>query len=152
VKTLKGIAVALAMVVLLVSMLGCNPSAGTNDAQGSVALDLECQAFYRSSVGQAPDGGTTVQLSGHGDHGTAEYRDMVFDVRLSDDPGEGPSLIISVAAKDSDAQILRQLYQIDRVKGLQDQFVGGHGFTGLAYAYHPTSGAELQFFCSAEPQ
>jgi hypothetical protein len=32
-------------------------------------------------------------------------------------------------------------------KGLVNQFIGGHGFTGLVYVYHPSSDAELQYFC-----
>jgi hypothetical protein len=33
------------------------------------------------------------------------------------------------------------------VGGLRDQFIGGHGFTGLAYVFHPASGGEIQYFC-----
>jgi hypothetical protein len=144
--------VALVLIAVSVFVVGCSPGTGTEAEQGSAALDIECQAFYRSSVGQAPDDGTVLSLDGHGDSGAADYPDMAFDTRFNDDPGEGPALVISVTAKDSGDQILRQLYQIDRAKGLHNQFVGGHGFTGLVYAYHPTSGAELQFFCSAGSQ
>jgi hypothetical protein len=151
-KSLGTARVALVFIALLVSTLGCSPEAGTQNGQGSASLDIECQAFYRPSVGQAPDEGTVISLGEHGDRGTAEYADMVFEAQLSDDPGEGPALVISVMAKDSRAEILRQLYQIDRVKGLHNQFVGGHGFTGLIYTYHPASGAELQHFCSASSQ
>ena len=144
--------VALVLIAVSVFVLGCSSGTGTKDGQGSAALDIECQAFYRPSVGQAPDDGTVISLGAHGDSGTADYPDMAFDAYLNDDPGEGPALVISVTARDSGGQILRQLYQIDRAKGLHDQFVGGHGFTGLVYAYHPTSGAELQFFCSEGSQ
>lgn len=143
---------ALVLFAVLVLLLGCSAPAGPPDEQAATISDIECQAFYRPSVGQAPDDGMVITLGGQGDSGTAEYADMVFDVRLSDDPGEGPALIIAVTAKDGGEQILRQLYQIDRAKGLHNQFIGGHGFTGLVYAYHPVSTAELQFFCSVGAQ
>jgi hypothetical protein len=47
------------------------------------------------------------------------------------------------------AELARGLYQLDPVGGLDDQFIGGHGFTGLAYVFHPDSGAEIQYFCGA---
>ncbi len=151
-KILKLISLALVLIALLVFMPACSPPAGTTDEQAAAPLGIACQAFYRPSVGQRPDDGTVINLGGHGDSGTATYADMVFDAQLSDDPGEGPSLLISVTAKDSGGRILSQLYQIDRAKGLRNQFVGGHGFTGLAYVYHPASTAELQYFCGVDAQ
>jgi hypothetical protein len=143
---------ALVFVLMLVSLLACTPGEDMLGGRESVALEIECQVFYRPSVGQSPGDGTVIDLVGHGDRGTSEYTDMVFDAQFNDDPGEGPSLVISVTAKDSGDQILRQLYQIDRAKGLQNQFIGGHGFTGLVYVYHPASSAELQYFCGVDSQ
>ncbi|HUV93017.1 MAG TPA: hypothetical protein VMV80_08020 [Anaerolineales bacterium] len=34
--------------------------------------------------------------------------------------------------------------------GPQNQFIGGHGFTGLNYSYQPDSGAELQYWCAVK--
>jgi hypothetical protein len=143
---------ALALVTILASLVGCSPQAGTPREQGPVSLGIECQAFYRPSVEQAPDEGTVINLSGHGDLGRAEYADMVFDAQFNDDPGEGPSLVISITTREGGDQILRQLYQIDREEGIQNQFIGGHGFTGLIYVYHPASTAEMQYFCRADAQ
>lgn len=39
------------------------------------------------------------------------------------------------------------LYQLPIDSGPQNQFIGGHGFTGLNYSYTPNSSAELQFWC-----
>lgn len=134
--------------VVLMSMLGCRPGADTNGARVDASLDIECQTFYRPSVEQQPDGGTTIRVDGRDESGRVEYTDMVFDVKLNKDPGEGESLVLEVTARDTGRLILRDLYQIDGAQGLQNQFVGGHGFTGLVYAYHPTSPAEMQFFCN----
>jgi len=142
----------LVLIVVLASSLGCSPPADPPEKQTATVLDIECQAFYRPSVGQAPGDGTVISLGGQGDSGTAEYIDMVFDVQLSDDPGEVVALIISVTAKEGGDQIVRSLYQIDQAKGLHDQFIGGHGFTGLVYVYHPASAAELQYFCGVDSQ
>lgn len=42
------------------------------------------------------------------------------------------------------------LYQLPLDSGPQNQFIGGHGFTGLNYSYAPASGAELQYWCVAQ--
>jgi hypothetical protein len=46
--------------------------------------------------------------------------------------------------------LVTHLYQLAEDEGPQNQFLGDHGFTGLMYAYDPTSGAELQYWCTAE--
>ena len=46
--------------------------------------------------------------------------------------------------------LVTQLYQLPEGAWPEDQFVGGHGFTGLTYAYDPVSRAELQYWCSTE--
>ncbi len=40
------------------------------------------------------------------------------------------------------------LYQLPPDSGPQNQFGGGHGFTGLNYSYAPDSTAELQYWCA----
>jgi hypothetical protein len=42
------------------------------------------------------------------------------------------------------------LYQFEPDSGPQNQFVGGHGFTGLNAAYQASSGAELKYWCAAD--
>jgi hypothetical protein len=140
------------LLLVLVSMLGCRFGAETAGEQGAAPLDIECQTFYRPSVEQEPGNGTAIRVGSRDDSGRADYTDMVFDVQLNKDPGEGASLVLTGTAGGSGSLILRELYQIDQAQGLQNQFVGGHGFTGLVYAYHPTLPAELQFFCSVQPQ
>ena len=45
--------------------------------------------------------------------------------------------------------LVSHLFQLPPDAGPTDQFVGGHGFTGLTSAYDPVSGAELQYWCEA---
>jgi hypothetical protein len=55
----------------------------------------------------------------------------------------------SVRAKSPRTVLHSTLYQLPLDSGPQNQFVGGHGFTGLNYSYAPGSTAELQFWCEA---
>ena len=130
-------------------MASCNPSSPVTSSQPESFTSIECQAFYRPSLGQAPGEGKTITLTGDNAAETVEFENMVFAAQHLDDPGEGKSLVLSVTASDTGDEVMRQLYQIDGEKGLNNQFVGGHGFTGLGYVNHPTSPAELQFFCEA---
>jgi hypothetical protein len=75
---------------------------------------------------------------------------MICRAQFVDDPGEGPSLALATVDVATGREIARQLYQIDRAKGLANQFIGGHGFTGLQYVFNSSSTAELQYFCSAK--
>ena len=72
---------------------------------------------------------------------------MAFAATFLSDVGEGQSLSIVVSNSTTGAELTRGLYQLDPQIGLRDQFIGGHGFTGLAYVYHPASGSEVQYFC-----
>lgn len=72
--------------------------------------------------------------------------ELTFAVSYDVDEFEGDS--ISISAADGQAQVLSILYQLS--DGLpQNQFVGGHGFTGLLYFTHPTAGGDYQAFCEA---
>jgi hypothetical protein len=90
-----------------------------------------------------------VELGKGGDRQMIGLHDMQVHAQYLDDEFEGRSLVISVSSPGADRELVRELYQIDRQKGLVNQFVGGHGFTGLLYVYHPDSAAELQCFCEA---
>jgi len=73
---------------------------------------------------------------------------MGFQARFQDDQFEGRALSIAVTNLETGAEISRQLYQFDPQNPPENQFIGGHGFTGLHYVYHPGSEAEMQYFCS----
>lgn len=130
-------------------MIGCSPSPVVTRGQAVAPTNIECQAFYRSSLGEAPSDGTTIRLTTNNAHEVVEFEKLALTAQYLDDQFEGRALVLSVTATDTGDQVMRQLYQIDGEKGLTNQFLGGHGFTGLGYVYHPTSPAELQYFCEA---
>ena len=138
------------LLAALVLMPGCrSPLASGPPPAGPTTM--VCQVFYRPSVTESLDEGTTIILATDGDDRDIQFDDLVFNARYSDDEYEGRSLVTTVYASDTGAEVVRQLYQLDLQEGLSNQFLGGHGFTGLSYVYHPVSGAELQYFCEAGP-
>ena len=73
---------------------------------------------------------------------------MAFEAFYQDDEFEGRALSIVVVDLETGQEILRQLYQFDPQNPVENMFIGGHGFTGLNYVFHPGSNAEMQYFCS----
>lgn len=144
--------VSLVVTLLLVLVTACGSPAEelSDDGSGHVPESISCEVFYRASAGGSLEG-SSLTLSTNGDRQSLTFDDMRFEVVFLSDAGEGQSLSISVTDLHTNSELTRALYQIDRQKGLNDQFIGGHGFTGLAYIYHPTSEGELQYFCLASP-
>jgi len=133
---------------VMVLLVGCSPSPEEAGGQSVVPVSIDCRVFYRPSVTESLSE-SAITLTTHGDHEVIEFDDMAFNAQYWDDQFEGRSLLISVASPDTGDEVVRQLYQMDRGKSLINQFIGGHGFTGLIYVYHPSSTAELQYFCEA---
>jgi hypothetical protein len=59
---------------------------------------------------------------------------------------EGSSFSLAVATTDG-AALFSTLYQFAPFP--KNQFIGGHGFTGLLYFRHPTAGGDYQAFCES---
>lgn len=134
------------LVAVVVLVVACRPLPEGAGAGSAAPASVECQVFYRASMG-ASFAESSVTLAAGGDRGVVEHDALRFDAQYRADEYEGHALSISVSDQDSGEELVRQLYQIDRAKGLVNQFVGGHGFTGLIYVYHPGSPAEMQYFC-----
>ena len=83
-------------------------------------------------------------LEEHFTLGLTDPAEVVFDGEFS---GEGRFLKVSVSSIEDDREVTSQLYQLSKTGPPQNEFHGGHGFTGLSYAYHPTSPSELQYWC-----
>ena len=130
-KRSRWIGLLLGVVLLLAA---CRPSPEGAGGRSAAPFSVECQVFYRASMAES-FAESTVTLAQGGDRRVVEH--------------EGQSLSIYVTDLDTGDELVRQLYQIDRAKGLANQFIGGHGFTGLIYVYHPSSAAEMQYFCRA---
>lgn len=134
------------LIGVTVLSVGYSPSPEEAGGQSVVPVSIDCRVFYRPSVTESLSE-SAITLKTNGDHEVIEFDDMEFSAQYWDDQFEGRSLLISVASPDTGNEVVRQLYQMDRGKSLINQFIGGHGFTGLIYVYHPSSTAELQYFC-----
>ena len=152
----KRLCLRLLLLVVLGLTVGCFSPAGPvgegggpEAAPGSAELTIECHVFYRASPSESLSEDSPLTFTSGGDQGRVLFDDLAFQATYNDDEFEGRSFLISVEDPGSGDQVVRQLYQIDRGEKLENQFVGGHGFTGLAYVYHRASGAEMQYFCQA---
>jgi hypothetical protein len=132
-----------AAVVLLVAACG-----GGDDGRAGVIV---CSTAYRVSVSEAltePD-----QVRFVDEDATQSvpyiYLELHAEYRTGRVDGER-SLRLWVTPTGAEDVLVTQLYQLPEDSGPTNQFVGGHGFTGLNYAYDPVSGAELQYWCEAE--
>ncbi len=127
---------------------------------------ISCTAAYRASVEQGIEREEMIVFGDTDSEQSIPFTDMVFHAAysageadnernlrvwvtasplLSSSAGETPAL------SDAETAVYHStLYQLPLNSGPQNQFVGGHGFTGLNYSYQPDSGAELQFWCEAK--
>ena len=123
------------------------------------AETISCTAAYRASVTQGIEREETILFGDTDSEQSIAFTDMVFHAAYSAGEadnernmrvwvtggGETPAL-----SEAETAVYHSTLYQLPLNSGPQNQFVGGHGFTGLTYSYQPESGAELQFWCEAK--
>ena len=107
-----------------------------------------CRASVRPNLYVTPQPIEEIRVSGPGDKSVTSGA-FRFRVLYWDDRYEGRTLIAYVYSTSTGKLIEETLFQLDRQKGPLNQFVGGHGFTGLHYVYAPDSAAELQYWCSA---
>jgi hypothetical protein len=140
--------VACWLLAIAACAVGCStPGAAGGSSTGDIAI--ECQVFYRPSPGESFQE-AAISLGPENATRSEVFDGMVFTGSFFEGPGEGPSLSLAISDPVTEDEMARQLYQIDQSKGLTNQFIGGHGFTGLVYIFHPGSPAELQYFCSAQ--
>ncbi|MCP5099733.1 MAG: hypothetical protein GY943_29620 [Chloroflexi bacterium] len=131
--------------VMLVSLLIAGCSNG-NDAP--ILLSLHCTTAYRSSVAVGIEQEETTMINVTIVE-TVPYKDLTIEFRYDDglESFESRSLLVNVTGEGFSDRLSSQLYQLTKTEAPLNQFVGGHGFTGLHYVTHPESGAELQYWC-----
>ena len=134
-------------ILLLLSVLASSCTAGRNEASSTAGGEIVCEAFYRPTAGQGLEAASPVIFTGGNERQERRFEDMIFEASFQDDEFEGRALSIVVADLTAGQEIARQLYQFDPANPVANQFVGGHGFTGLVYVFHPTFSAEIQYFC-----
>jgi hypothetical protein len=116
----------------------------------STAPRPTCSTYYRASVTVPPDEGPILTFATPGSS-EATFSDLNLTATFSDDGFESPSLNVRVETMPDRALVFASLYQfVDPAADLNAFAASGQGFTGLTYVYNPSSGSELQFFCSAD--
>lgn len=123
------------------------------------AETISCTAAYRASVAQGIEREETILFSDTDSEQSIVFSDMVFHAAYSAGEADNErNMRVWVtgggetpAPSEAETAVYHAtLYQLPLNSGPQNQFVGGHGFTGLTYSYQPESGAELQFWCEAK--
>ncbi|MDX1663029.1 MAG: hypothetical protein R3272_04495 [Candidatus Promineifilaceae bacterium] len=145
----------LALAALLVACAGGDAVEPAADAvterdAGASGLPIVCTVAYRASVTEPIEREETLTFAGDQEEQTLSFADLDFQAAYR--PGEADmerSLHVAVTPAGATERLTAQLYQLPLEGGPENQFRGGHGFTGLTYVYHPESGAELQFWCTA---
>lgn len=140
--------------LLLILLPGCAGLPGAEPAptattEAAAPVNIQCTAAYRHSVSVEIEEETPVMLSQESQNAVVPFADLTFHATYLDpSPFEVPSLRIWVTQSEGEKEVTSVLYQLSNTQGLVN-FTAGHGFTGLNYVYHPASGAELQYWCTA---
>jgi hypothetical protein len=129
---------------LVLLALGAAACGGGGDEQEDADGPIACHTASRGSVTLPIDEERAVELA-PGRPVTHEHGRLVWHAEHVVDAGEGESLVVRVESQDG-ALVTSSLLQLDGRPA--NDFRGGHGFTGLQYAYD-AGGAELQWWCTA---
>ena len=114
------------------------------------AENITCTAAYRSSVTVGIEREETIAFADSDDEQSIPFTDMVFHAAYSAGEMDNERALRVWETDISETAVAQStLYQLSPDSGPQNQFVGGHGFTGLNYSYAPDSTAELQYWCMA---
>lgn len=112
---------------------------------------IACHTAYRVSVTQPLTEVDTLRVGAADASQSMPYIYLTLHAEYTAGTLDGErSLRLWVTPTADDEVLVQHLYQLPSDSGPTNQFEGGHGFTGLTYAYDPTSGAELQYWCEAE--
>ncbi|NCF68675.1 MAG: hypothetical protein GWP61_22170 [Chloroflexi bacterium] len=127
-------------------LAGC----GASTQSGSRAELITCHTAYRSDVGRPIEREDTFVFRDVDEQQEILYEELALHGQYgSGEMDNERALRLWVTMSGESDPILVQLYQLPQDSGPQNQFVGGHGFSGLIYVTHPVSGAEMQFWCEA---
>ncbi|MFN2187228.1 MAG: hypothetical protein ACK2T3_00515 [Candidatus Promineifilaceae bacterium] len=145
----------ISIVLLLFLLTGCSggktTSSGSDNAQSLRAGSISCTAAYRADVSQPIEREETITFEDVNGEQTIAFADMSLHVGYDTGEMDNERALRLWVTDAGDTTIYqRQLYQLSQDSGPDNQFKGGHGFTGLNYVYHPDSSSELQFWCQAE--
>ena len=122
---------------------------GGETAVPAKAQQISCTAAYRSSVQVGIEREETLTFTDADAEQSVAFADLLFHAAYHTGAADNERNLRVWVTDSNDDLMHATLYQLETDSGPQNQFVGGHGFTGLTYSYHPTSGAEMQFWCEA---
>lgn len=121
-----------------------------DSAETQKAANIICTAAYRADVSQPIEREESITFTDSDAEQTIAFADMVFHAAYNAGEADNErNLRAWVTGGEDTAVYHATLYQFPPDSGPQNQFGGGHGFTGLHYSYAPDSTAELQFWCEA---
>lgn len=160
---------ALVAVALATVVLGCTSdedagppaatatSSGTSSATPSAAspatpkaASIVCSTAYRVSTREPLTEVDRLRFGAEDSTQSMPYIYLELHGQYTAGKADGErALRLWVTPTGTDRVLLTQLFQLPRDTDPTNQFSGGHGFTGLTYAYDPVSGAELQYWCEA---
>ena len=153
----KKILATLTIMILMAAIVTCtaaqtnenNEALTNNNENNPRAQEIVCRTAYRTSVTRSIEVEDSILLPDADTQESHTYTDLTFNVQYWSGEFDGErGLQVSVTEVGQTDFLASQLYQFSQDSGPQNQFAGGHGFTGLHYTYHPTSGAELQYWCA----
>jgi hypothetical protein len=138
-----------ALLVVVLWLGGCSPAASAPVEPNPSTI--VCTTAYRSSLRVAIEHEETFTVTLQNHLATVRYDDLTLQATYAAEGlgGEALALSLRTTTTDSSAQVASTLYQFSASQPPRNQFAGGHGFTGLVYAFHPTTRAELQYWCRA---
>ena len=142
----KPLTMALTGLAAVMLLTGCGEN-GAAGADTPSEFSITCRAFARPDVETSTMQARTVKLGPQGGDRSVTLGDFRLRARFVSDEFEGKALDVYVYPKGERDPITQGKYQFDDLDPPANQFIGGHGFTGLIYAMHPETDAELQYFC-----
>jgi hypothetical protein len=135
------------LIVLTLFLAACTSMTQTTIPR---AASITCHAAYRTGPSVPIEREETFTFGDEDGRQELDFADLSLHGQYSAGEKDNErALRLWVTEAGETAELTAQLYQLEPSGGPQNQFVGGHGFTGLNYVYHPVTGAELQFWCTA---
>jgi hypothetical protein len=129
-----------AVLAALALAAGCGGEDGGRAAPAAVV----CEVHGRETAGAQLRGGP-VTLRLPADEEVIERGGVSVRLLASTERGTAGAIVVAVLDGEG-RERARGLYQLG--EQVEDQFAGGHGFTGLVAWSDPETGAEIQFFCA----
>ena len=134
---------------------GIAPAAQPSDGSNERLERIDCHVSYNPNKT-----GKTAELSVVAEGSqkdSVKFRKMSMRIAYFDDGFESPAFNAVVRSLEAGKDISARLYQLKRVgdepeapaQKPENEFVGGHGFTGLAYEFDTESKAQIQYYCEA---